>query len=98
MDPGPRPLGALEVITAHTGPATDPDGYTLMLNGVDFGALAIADTLLLTNLPEAEYSIGLAGVATHCDNGGANPRDVRVEGGRTIRVIFQVKCHPPLRS
>jgi hypothetical protein len=98
VDPGSRPLGALEVITAHTGPATDPDGYMLMLNGVDFGALAIADTLLLTNLPEAQYSIGLRGVAAHCDNGGANPCGVRVDGGRTSRVIFQVKCHPPLRS
>jgi hypothetical protein len=75
VDPGPRPLGALEVITAHTGPATDPDGYTLMLN-----------------------SIGLAGVAAHCDNGGANPCGVRIDGGRTSRVIFQVKCPPPLRS
>jgi hypothetical protein len=54
--------------------------------------MAAADTLLLRHLPEAEYSVGLSGVADNCDNGGGNPRGVRVEGGRTSRVIFQVKC------
>lgn len=54
--------------------------------------MGIADTLVVRNLPEAEYSVGLAGVAPNCDNGGANPRGVAVAGGRTIRVIFQVKC------
>ena len=39
MDPGPRPLGALEVITAHTGSATDPDGYTLIIGHI--GTLAV---------------------------------------------------------
>lgn len=63
-----------------------------MLNGVEFGAMGVADTLLVRNLPEAEYSVGLAGVAPHCDNGGANPRGVAVRGDRTSRVIFLVKC------
>jgi hypothetical protein len=94
-DAGPRPLGALEIITAHTGSAIDPDGYILVLNGVDFGAMGIADTLLLRNLPQAEYSVGLADVAGNCDNGGGNPRGVSVEGHRTSRVIFQVKCRVP---
>jgi hypothetical protein len=92
---GPRPLGALEIITAHTGSAIDPDGYILVLNGVEFGAIDIADTLLLRNLPQAEYSVALADVAANCDNGGGNPRGVSVEGHRTSRVIFQVKCRVP---
>ena len=96
-DTGSRPLGALEVITAQTGPVTDPDGYRLMLNGVEFGPIAVADTFLLRNLPAADYAIGLAGVASNCDNGGGNPRGVRVEPGRTSRVIFQVKCLAPDR-
>ena len=76
-DAGPRPLGTLEVITVPAGPGTDPDGYRLELNGVVFGAMTSADTLLVGNLPEAEYAVGLAGVAAHCDNGGANPRSGR---------------------
>jgi hypothetical protein len=64
-----------------------------MLNGVDFGAMGVADTLLVRNLPQAEYSVGLADVAATCDNGGGNPRGVSVTGNRTSRVIFQVKCH-----
>jgi hypothetical protein len=94
-DVGPRPLGALEIITAYTGSAIDPDGYTLVLNGVASGALDVADTLLLRNLPEAEYVVGLADVAANCDNGGGNPRGVAVSGNRTSRVIFQVKCRAP---
>ena len=91
---GPPPRGTLEVITVPAGPGTDPDGYRLELNGVVFGAMTSADTLLVGNLPEAEYAVGLAGVAAHCDNGGANPRSIGVAGGRTTRVIFQVKCGP----
>jgi hypothetical protein len=85
----------MEVITTHTGPAADPDGYTLVLNGVEVGGMGVEDTLVLPSLPEAEYSVGLAGIAAHCDSGGGNPRGIRVEGSRRSRVIFQVKCHPP---
>lgn len=80
-------------MTTHTGSATDPDGYSLVLNGVDIGPMAVEDTLLLPNVPEAEYSVGLTGIAPNCDSGGGNPRGIRVEGGRVARVIFQVKCH-----
>jgi hypothetical protein len=79
-------------MTTHTGSATDPDGYELVLNGVGVGPIGVEDTVLLRNLPEAEYSVGLAGIATDCDGGGGNPRGIRVEGDRTIRVIFQIKC------
>lgn len=57
--------------------------------------MGVADTLLLRNLPEAEYAVGLADVAANCDNGGANPRGVSVRGHRTSRVIFLVKCLAP---
>jgi hypothetical protein len=91
----PRPLGALELVTTHAGPATDPDGYTLVLNGVSIGHMAVEDTLLLSDLPEAEDSVGLADLAPNCDSGGGNPRGVGVQGDRTTRVIFQVKCLLP---
>ena len=81
-------------MTTHAGPTTDPDGYFLVLNGVDAGPMGVEDTVLLRNLPEAEYSVGITGLATNCDNGGGNPRGARVVGGRTTRVIFQVKCDP----
>jgi hypothetical protein len=81
-------------MTTHTGPPTDPDGYSLVLNGVDAGRMGVEDTVLLRNLPEAEYSVGITDLAPNCDSGGANPRGVRVEGRRTTRVIFLVKCHP----
>jgi hypothetical protein len=81
-------------MTTHTGPTADPDGYSLVLNGLPVGPMAVEDTVLLRNLPEAEYSVGLAGIATNCDSGGGNPRGVRAEGNQTTRVIFQVKCGP----
>jgi hypothetical protein len=81
-------------MTTHTGPTTDPDGYSLVLNGLAVEPMAVEDTVLLRNLPEAEYSVGLAEIATNCDGGGGNPRGVQVEGNRTTRVIFQVKCNP----
>ena len=81
-------------MTTHAGPTMDPDGYSLVLNGLGAGRVGVEDTVLLRNLPEAEYSVGISGVAANCDSGGGNPRGVRVEGGRTTRVIFQVKCDP----
>jgi hypothetical protein len=81
-------------MTTHAGPTTDPDGYSLILNGVGVGRIGVEDTVRLRNLPEAEYAVGIAGLATNCDSGGGNPRGVRVEGDRTTRVIFLVKCDP----
>lgn len=81
-------------MTTHAGSTTDPDGYSLVLNGVGAGRMGVEDTVLLRNLPEAEYSVGITGLAPDCDSGGGNPRGVRVEAGRTTRVIFQVKCDP----
>jgi hypothetical protein len=98
MDPrdpsehAPARLGSLEAITTVTGAATDPDGYTLLLNGVDAGRLAVEDTVLLRNLPEAEYAVGLGGLASGCDLGGGNPRGIQVRPDRTTRAIFPVKC------
>jgi len=81
-------------MTTHTGSPRDPDGYALVLNGVGAGRMGVEDTVLLRNLPAAEYSVGITGLATNCDSGGGNPRGVRVEGDRTTRVIFLVKCYP----
>jgi hypothetical protein len=91
-EPAPARLGSLEAITTLTGSSADPDGYALLLNGVDAGRLAAEDTILLRNLPEAEYSVGLAGLASGCDVGGGNPRGIQVEPDLTTRVIFLVKC------
>ncbi len=81
-------------MTTHTGSTTDPDGYSLVLNGVTVGPMAAEDTVLLENLPEADYSVGLTSIATGCDVGGGNPRGARVLGDRTTRAIFLVKCDP----
>jgi hypothetical protein len=81
-------------MTTHTGSTTDPDGYSLILNRVSVGRMAVEDTILLENLPEAEYSVGITGIATDCDVGGGNPRGVRVVADRTTRAIFLVKCDP----
>lgn len=91
-EPGPAGLGSLEVIATRTGSAADLDGYALLLNGVGAGRMGVEDTVLLHNLPEADYSVSLAGLATGCDVGGGNPRGVRVEPHQTTRVIFLVKC------
>jgi hypothetical protein len=85
-------------MTTHTGPTTDPDGYSLILNGLAVGPMAVEDTVLLRNLPEAEYSVGITGIATGCDVGGGNPRGARVVGDRTTRAIFLVKCDPAVTS
>jgi hypothetical protein len=87
--------GAIQVTTTAGDPA-DPDGYRLVVDGVDLQPIAIATTVTLPGVSPGTHSVALDGVADGCQVDGDNPRSVPVTAGDTAAVPIAVTCAPPL--
>jgi hypothetical protein len=89
--PGPT-TATLEIVTSTTGSGTDPDGYSVLLDGADQGTIGVSATRSLAGLTPNAYAVGLSGLAANCEVAGANPRTASLEAGQTVRVTFAVTC------
>ncbi len=87
--------GSIQVATTTTGAGTDPDGFSLLLDGTDRGAIGVSATSSLTGLTAGPHSVGLTGLAGNCQISGENPRGVSVTVGGTAQVAFAVTCAAP---
>ncbi|MGZ5384770.1 MAG: hypothetical protein ACXWH0_12380 [Acidimicrobiia bacterium] len=87
--------GSIQVVTTTTGAGTDPDGFALLLDGSDRGAIGVSATSSLTGLTAGPHSVGLTGLAGNCQISGPNPRAVSVTVGGTAQVAFAVSCAAP---
>jgi hypothetical protein len=87
--------GGLQVTSSTSGPSTDPDGYTVTVDGTDRGALGVGGGMTLAGLAAGEHVIGLSGVAANCQVQGENPRTVTVTTGQSGGVAFAVTCAAP---
>jgi hypothetical protein len=87
--------GGLQVTSSSNGPASDPDGYTLTVDGTDRGALGVSGSLTLDALPPGEHLIGLSGLAANCRVEGDNPRPVTITTGQSEAISFAVTCAAP---
>ncbi|HEY8197686.1 MAG TPA: hypothetical protein VIG04_11940 [Gemmatimonadales bacterium] len=87
--------GSVQVVTTTTGEGTDPDGFALLLDGTDRGAIGVSATSSLTEITAGPHSIGLTGLAGNCQISGPNPRAVSVTAGGTAQVSFAVSCAAP---
>jgi sugar lactone lactonase YvrE len=94
-DPPPVPPGSLAIITGTTGPSPDPDGYTLLLDGVEHGAIGVNATVILPGISPGSRQVGLAGVAGNCAVTGENPRAVAIMAETPATVTFAVTCSLP---
>jgi hypothetical protein len=83
--------GAIAVTVASSGPA-DADGYRILLDGVDAGALAVTGTVTLPALAPGAHTVGLDGLAATCRVEGESSRAVSVTAGATATVGFEVTC------
>jgi hypothetical protein len=87
--------GTIEVTTTTSGPGSDPDGFGLMLDGSDRGAIGLSATASLSGLTPGSHLIGLTGLAANCQVVGENPRSVTAAAGQTAQVPFAVTCAQP---
>jgi hypothetical protein len=87
--------GGLQVASSTSGPSTDPDGYTLTVDGTERGTLGGGGNLTLEGLSPGEHVIGLSGVAANCRVEGDNPRTVTIGAGENPVATFAVTCAAP---
>ncbi len=87
--------GAVRVVTATSGPGTDPDGFILLLDGADRGTTGPSATTTLSGIEPGPHTVGLAGLAGNCQAAGENPREVTVVAGQTAELSFAVTCTAP---
>jgi hypothetical protein len=87
--------GSIQVVTTTSGAGTDPDGFALLLDGVDHRPIGVNATSSLPGLTASPHSIGLTGLAGNCQISGENPRMVSVPAGGTVQVAFAVACTAP---
>jgi hypothetical protein len=87
--------GSLTVSAATGGPSPDPDGYTVTLDGVDRGALAVNASMTIDALPSGSHVVGLSGLAANCQVQGENPRTVTTTAGGSTAADFTITCAAP---
>lgn len=87
--------GTIEVLTTASGSGSDPDGFSVLLDGADRGPVTPGAAAAFAQLPPGPHIIGLSGLAANCQVVGDNPRDVTVSAGQTAQVPFAVTCTAP---
>jgi len=94
--PGAPVFGSITIITVTTGPAPDPDGYSVLVDGEEVDAIGANATLTLSNFAPQTYSVELSGVADHCVVLDETTQDVPVEPDAITEVTFELDCSEPL--
>ncbi|MFL5459337.1 MAG: Ig-like domain-containing protein [Gemmatimonadales bacterium] len=87
--------GGVVITTVTTGAAPDPDGYGVVLDGVDQGVIAASGQLSLTGLALGSHVVGLSGLAGNCSLEGDNLRAVTVAPGSSAAVDYAITCSAP---
>jgi hypothetical protein len=85
------PAVDLWLTTRTSGPAADPDGYLLSLDGSPAQPIGAQATLRLPGLPPGSHAIALTGVADNCAVDGPNPISFLVSGA-PAQLTFRVLC------
>lgn len=81
----------LEVTTATSGSALDPDDYLVVVDGATEFPIEINGRLRLS-LAQGDHTVKLTGVAANCTVIGGEIRTVTITAGTVARVAFEVTC------
>ena len=93
--PTPPPTtGNLTVTTTTGGTGSDPDGYTVTVDGAS-QAIGVNSTVTFQGLVAGSHSVSLSGIASNCTVSGQNPRTVTVTAGGTQQTNFTITCSAP---
>ncbi len=90
----PPTTGDLTVTTTTGGTGSDPNGYTVGVDGAT-KAITVNGSATFTGLTAGNHSVGLSDVASNCVVSGQNPRTVAVAAGNTAQANFAVTCTAP---
>jgi hypothetical protein len=84
--------GGIEITTLTRGPVPDPDGYAVLINGIERGRIGASNTIVLDPMAPGSYGVGLTGLAGNCKGEGEGLRSVVVVAGARTAVAFEVSC------
>ena len=87
--------GGVTVTTVTSGPSPDPDGYSIVLDGVDQGPIPANGQSSFTGLTLGSHVVGLSGLAGNCQLQGDNLRTVAVAAGAATPVDYAIACAAP---
>ncbi len=87
--------GTIAVTTTTSGTGSDPDGFSLTLDGADRGSIGVNATANLAGITTGAHLVGLTGLAANCQISDDNPRSVTVTPGQAAEVSFAVICASP---
>ena len=91
--PPPSPtVGAISIHVTTVGPAADPDGYSVLLDGAAVGSITPQGALVLSAVPPGHHAVGLGNIAPSCDQQAGGPSELDMVGGDTTVVSFTVPC------
>ncbi|MGH7580184.1 MAG: hypothetical protein ACREM9_08430 [Gemmatimonadales bacterium] len=93
--PPPPATGGVSVTTSTSGVASDPDGYSVTVDGDAGRPIAVNGNVTVADVEAGDRVIGLAGVAANCTVAGDNPRTATVLAGAVVAVDFSVACAAP---
>ena len=94
-DPGPNPepdVGDIQVSTATSGAALDPDGYSVTLDGAADRSIGLNGVTTFSDVEVGAHQVELAGLADNCSANGSNPATAAVTKDATAQVAFDVVC------
>ena len=83
--------GTIRVQVATSGAPTDPDGYTVTLDGGSSRPVGTTGTTTFTT-PSGNHTVELAGLASNCSVAAGRANEVRVDVGSAQDVNFAVTC------
>ena len=92
--PGPT-TGTIKAVTSMSGAGSDPDGFALLLDGIDRGLIGASATVNLSGVAPGSHTLGLTGLAGNCRVSGDNPRSFNLPAGGTAEIAFAVACTAP---
>lgn len=90
--------GTIEATSVTAGEPTDPDGYTLAVDGDQGRPFATNAILTISDLSAGDHELQLLGVAPHCTLTGESSRTVTVTAGNVAPTTFEIQCSSPTGS
>jgi Tol biopolymer transport system component len=94
-DPTAIPTARLQVAAVTTGVAFDPDGYTVLIDGIESGRIDLNGSLVIAGDPGRVLELELVDVAENCQVEGDPRRSARFVDEPGNREAFHIECTVP---